>query len=603
MKKFLLILFVVLILIIGGVAVFILTFNADKYRPMVIEKIETALDKPVELGSISLGWHGGIALELKNLVIYQDRNSKNEWLRLPAVNAMASLGPLLHKQIEVSTVVLENPQINIRPESSIPHRGAESPQVPQTPPAASVPVSQQPEAAAAALPFIVEHIKIKGGEVSYFDPASATGVPIDLRDIDLNLDHVTLDQPIKIDLKAAFLSNHQNVSVTGIFRFSVADKKGSLQDFRASVDLSEIQTGELMARVPALRNAGIKDEIEGHLYAEVASLEFGEDTLPALKANVRLENGKVSLTQLPQPIDQINMQAVAEGRKIEVQNFSALVAGGRVQARGTYHLVVPQPIAAFEITLDGLKFNDLVPPAQTPDAPRFMGVLSGSLQANSQGGPLALTGQGNFGVTESGIANMNVLREVFDKIPLLSISKTLRERLPESYQEKFEARDTYFQDFQIPVAISNGLVTINPFQIVSDTFAVKGAAQIGFDGRVAANPTLLLDPNLSEALIRSVSELQYLANQNGELQIPLIVQGGGATPMRVLPDVGYLTTRLATAKTQELLSSFMKKKEGTATSEPSSQTPSGQPEKLTAKNLLNQFLQGAVAPQDGSSQQ
>ena len=62
---------VVLLAATAGV-VFVVTFDANRYCPLVIAKLEDALRRPVSLERISLGWQGGLALRLQELTVYAD---------------------------------------------------------------------------------------------------------------------------------------------------------------------------------------------------------------------------------------------------------------------------------------------------------------------------------------------------------------------------------------------------------------------------------------------------------------------------------------------------------------------------------------------------
>jgi hypothetical protein len=81
MKRFLLILSALLLIAAIALGVFLATFNADRYRPTVVQKMEAALGRPVKLQRIALRWKGGIAAELHGLEI--PPSLRVERVRLP----------------------------------------------------------------------------------------------------------------------------------------------------------------------------------------------------------------------------------------------------------------------------------------------------------------------------------------------------------------------------------------------------------------------------------------------------------------------------------------------------------------------------------------
>ena len=69
MKKFFMILFMLLFIAIIGAGIFLMTLDVDKFRPQIVSQIEKAIQKPVRLEKIKLGWQSGIALELQGLTL------------------------------------------------------------------------------------------------------------------------------------------------------------------------------------------------------------------------------------------------------------------------------------------------------------------------------------------------------------------------------------------------------------------------------------------------------------------------------------------------------------------------------------------------------
>lgn len=115
---------------------------------------------------------------------------------------------------------------------------------------------------------------------------------------------------------------------------------------------------------------------------------------------------------------------------------------------------------------------------------------------------------------------------------------------------------------------------------------------------------LLVEPNLSQALMESVRELESLANQNGIIQIPLNFQGK-LPQISIVPDLQYIGSRLATAAVAGL---FRKPEpspvpgEGTsqtpvATAPETSATPAPKQKLPKGSAILGQLLEAALSPQ------
>ncbi|MCM8775953.1 MAG: hypothetical protein NC930_06365 [Candidatus Omnitrophica bacterium] len=215
-------------------------------------------------------------------------------------------------------------------------------------------------------------------------------------------------------------------------------------------------------------------------------------------------------------------------------------------------------------------------------------------------------------ITNGSILNFNFLDVIFRKISIIpGLADTLRQRLPPDYQKKFEARDTVFQPVNTTFSVAKGVVDFPQLFLVTDTFAVGGMGQLTFDGRVVGRMSLWIDPEMSFAMIQSIAELQYLTDAQGRIVIPIIMQGS-LDSVKVMPDLGYIASRLALSKTQELVNNWFRKRTQTghdqqapATS-PQQQSENAPSESTTAKenvlnNLINLFLK--ETPSERSSSQ
>src|SRR5437879_891883 len=101
MKKILLVIAALFICVVAGAAVFLATFDADHYRPMLIQKASEALGAPIDLGHLSLVWKNGIAIRMENLTLYADAAKSAEVVNVRDLRAVVRLVPLLHKQVQV----------------------------------------------------------------------------------------------------------------------------------------------------------------------------------------------------------------------------------------------------------------------------------------------------------------------------------------------------------------------------------------------------------------------------------------------------------------------------------------------------------------------
>ena len=113
MKKILIALGVVLTLLIVSLAVFIATFDADRYRPLVVSELQKALGRPVKLERLSLSWQGGFALQANGFALFEDAQASEPLIQVESASASVRLMPLLRKELQVASIVLSRPRIHV----------------------------------------------------------------------------------------------------------------------------------------------------------------------------------------------------------------------------------------------------------------------------------------------------------------------------------------------------------------------------------------------------------------------------------------------------------------------------------------------------------
>ena len=114
MKKLFIFLFFILIIAAVTLLVFLLTFDANKYKPLLTEKIEQAIDKDVKIGNISLGFLPAIKLRLDGVSI-KGRNEtwEDSDLRTSSIEANIKLLPLLKKDVQIEHIAVRGMDITI----------------------------------------------------------------------------------------------------------------------------------------------------------------------------------------------------------------------------------------------------------------------------------------------------------------------------------------------------------------------------------------------------------------------------------------------------------------------------------------------------------
>ncbi len=591
MKKILFVLLALFILTLAGMIFFVATFDADRYRPFLQKEAQKILGQQVEIGKISLGWRSGPALEVKGFSVASDNPSEKPILAAELLGAQMDWAPLLQGRIEVSSIFVNKPRLHLIRRSDGSIKIFEN--------AGTSDASGGP---AAALSLLIESVHIRDGEISFRDQSLPGGEELVLRDLDIKLTDVSLGRPVPLEAKASLLSPVQNLRLSGEVQYFVNEQALGLQNFRLETDLRDLEAAEIARVYPDARKSLAGMSWQGQLSAVLDALKLSAEQPPEPRIKVSLRQGELRLPGAA-PLQNLDAGVVATSRDILLEGFSADFAGGRIGGSGELKLMKPEPQGSFKAVVSGVDLERLAPASQ--GEPQPSGLLTLNIKGDFWGtDPVrlqqTLSGQGEILIKDGKIRNLNVIREIMQKLSIVpGLVKRLQERLPASYQEKLERRDTLFAPIQIPFVLASGRINFPEIQIFSESFAITGNAQFDLAKNYLTAPmTLVMDPDLSAAFIRSVEELQYLTDRDGRLAVPFLAQGV-APDIRVQPDIPYITSRLAVAKTQEVLSGLFEKKRSASTGQTPQDTPvqegtSKPAAQEPAQMLFGQLLQNVL---------
>ncbi len=519
MKKILVIIGIVVLLFAAALAIFIATFDIDKYRPAVIEQIQRTTGQPVRIGKLSLGWRGGVSVEAGRFSLGQ---GSQPLIEVEKGRGVIRLMPLLRGQVQVGSVTLVKPSVYAerRADGTINLMEFLPKKVSQKQGASS-----QSKAGSVAA-FFIGLIKVEGGTIRVKDLARPSPVDLTVRHLEMSVRNVSLTRLIDVELKAALFGDDQNIRLKGKIHPPLGDKPAWLENFRGEIDLSTFKKEQIEMIYPPAKQFGLEDLLAGNLTVEIETLPFDPAALAQVKAKIGLTGGKIA-------------------GNIAVEHIDS------------------EPKTGFDLKAQDLLLERFVPAAK-PEEPSVRGRFSGSFKGEMQGLDLdrmarTLGGKGTFSLADGVLVNLNVLREVFQRFSMIQgLEENLMARLPESYRQKFTAQDTALKNTQMALSAAGGVFTFDNLKIQTEEFELNGACQAGLDGSMNGSAVIKIEPQLSAAMVASVKELKYLADEQGCLEFPVMIQGR-SPKISVLPDLNYLTQHLLATKVQDLVGDLLER--------------------------------------------
>jgi uncharacterized protein involved in outer membrane biogenesis len=283
-------------------------------RARLVDRATAALGRQIEVGDIkaSLGW--GVAIDITEVKLADD----TAFSQLPFVQAhdvflKVELLPLLHKEIKVTELVLQQPQIRIIRSASgtlnvstITKRRAAGEgnliapgTAPSTEPGAgamsnkSAAMPEEGHRASRIRKVAIETFTIDDGQIVYVDNQAA-GAPLTVNAVNLKVTHFSLAKPFDVALDLAAFGDRKNLDASGtlgpIMQEGVIDAGATPVNLDANLGpftLAEARSIPESAKAipPAL---AISDEVE--LRAKVA----GTVDAPSFDAASDLTSNRVA---------------------------------------------------------------------------------------------------------------------------------------------------------------------------------------------------------------------------------------------------------------------------------------------------------------------
>jgi uncharacterized protein involved in outer membrane biogenesis len=208
MRK-LLIAAVIVILVVAGIVIFVpMLVDVNQYRGQIQAELQKQLNRPVQLGNMSLSVIP-LAVKVDNVTIGEDPSfhSNVPFAQVKQLAVHVKLFPLLSKKIEISSLTLEQPKIElIRNAAGIWNFGSlgqKPTAAPAKPSAHAAPAPATPAAQPGTQPAGVElsKLSIKDGQIAVTDEQKHQ--PRGVYDhIDLTLKDFAPNQPFSLDVTA-----------------------------------------------------------------------------------------------------------------------------------------------------------------------------------------------------------------------------------------------------------------------------------------------------------------------------------------------------------------------------------------------------------------
>jgi uncharacterized protein involved in outer membrane biogenesis len=253
-------------------------------------------------------------------------------------------------------------------------------------------------------------------------------------------------------------------------------------------------------------------------------------------ANVPYQNLKVSLSLAGK---------LARVTLLKVKAFS-----GEIVATGDTRLEAVAPVTA-SISFSNLDIQQALDAQKSKAAGTVRGSLGGSINVTGKTGSFdemkpTLKGDGRLMLTDGKLVGVNIGGQALKKVRKLpAIGSLVPDAVVKNHPELFIDPDTDIQLASLSFVLAGPRITSHDIKVQTVDYNLLGDGWFDMDKNIDLAARIVLSPQFSKELIEQKKAVAFIANKDGQIDVPLQIVGQLPKP-KVLPDVTELASRAGT---------------------------------------------------------
>jgi hypothetical protein len=235
--------------------------------------------------------------------------------------------------------------------------------------------------------------------------------------------------------------------------------------------------------------------------------------------------------------------------RIDIEKFSAKAMDGTVTGNGTFYPTEKPPRFELATSVRQVNLAEYFT-YKVKSLPKFIdGTIDLDLDIAGSGKEWekihpTLEGKGGAVVIQGALLNVNVANELLtglSQVPLVdgNAINQIRNKNP----KLFSGSNTAFKDFKATLLIDGGRIHSKGIVLRTADFSIIGDGWVSFDQTLGIKSNIVFSPAVTQSIIRELSIAKYLANDKGQLEIPVTLSGPVNRP-KVVPDIDTITRKL-----------------------------------------------------------
>jgi uncharacterized protein involved in outer membrane biogenesis len=284
------------------------------------------------------------------------------------------------------------------------------------------------------------------------------------------------------------------------------------------------------------------DEVLNQVFAKGA-LSIGSMTGPTLDSDITSPSGNLANV----PYQKLRLSISLANKITRVTMLKLKAFAGDIVATGDTRLEPSAPMEA-SISFTNLDVQQALAAQKAKAAGTVRGTLGGNINLTGKVGPFdqmkpTLKGSGKLVLTNGKLIGVNIGGQALKKVQHLpAIGNLVPKEVVQNHPELFSDPDTDIQLASLTFVLADERITSHDVKMQTLDYNLLGDGWIDMDKNVDVAGRIVLSPQFSKELIEQKKEVAFIANKDGQIDIPLQVVGQLPKP-QVLPDVTQLAQR------------------------------------------------------------
>lgn len=567
MRKIGIIIGAIALLTVAAAVIFAATFDVNSYRQIIQSQMQKRLGRPVTLGEMRLRLFP-LRFSAKDLAIADDPGFSRDaaFLKAEHFDISVKLLPLLHKQIEVNSLTLQRPSINLikneagtwntaslghpkNAQAQQPQTGSKQPLPPTTAPTSS-------QTSAADQKYSLSALTIRDGQISILDRQKSK-TPSLYDHIDVTLKDFAPGAPFTIDAVA-------HMPGTGSRQIRLQGKGGPLvrgqpaaTPFHGTLDLKQVGIADLAKFLNSPALEGVAGTLTGQ-----TKINSSSGRLTA-QGEADVQNVKVHAMELGYPIRaQYDLTNDAQASLITMRNVMLKLGPTPFYISGSVNTKPTPAQLDVNVKANNVSIAEVAKLAAASGVALSQGTTAtGNVNLDIQARGAANTPALNGTITASNIemSGREIAQPVHIQTMNLHLTPSQIQSDPFVVTSGGTALNTQFavRNYSLPTATMDATVRAPNAQLPAVLSMAKAYGVKGLD-KVSGAGAMNLDMHVAGP-VKSITGTEIIKALNGTINLNLNnVKYSGANIVQQLGSIGGFLNAASAAQTAQGITNISK---------------------------------------------